>query len=99
MSYDRAVELALERKQDPTEYLNLKTRTPEPVNCEGCGHPISFHDPKYGCDYEKDVWVSGTNADGLVALPCGCGDHAAETDPLQLLLRRAYEEKNKNATT
>jgi hypothetical protein len=94
MSYDRAVELALERKQDPTEYLNWKTREQEPVECGECFHPISDHS-KNGCEHDRSIEVEGIQIDG----ECGCREHAAETDPLQILLRRAYEEANKNATT
>jgi len=95
MDYDNAVESALERKDSPTEYLNWKTRTPEPINCEGCGHPISWHEKRYGCDHESDKWVSGDNCEALMTVRCGCVEHEAETDKLQLALRRAYEELNK----
>jgi hypothetical protein len=54
---------------------DLRAQEPKPApepDCDECGHPISAHDPKYGCDVERgDGYVGGS--DVIQALgPCGC---------------------------
>jgi hypothetical protein len=37
--------------------------------CEECGHKLSLHENKYGCDYEADRYEPDF---GPVAWRCGC---------------------------
>jgi hypothetical protein len=67
----------------------------EPQVCEECGHAISLHEARYGCDYEADEWVWGVNCDGLVAVRCGCTAWTVEPeravkDEFQALLERTW---------
>jgi hypothetical protein len=41
--------------------------------CAECGHARHLHEEKYGCDHERDRWVTGHDGtEGLVAVRCGC---------------------------
>jgi hypothetical protein len=59
----------------------------EEEECEECGHAVSLHMDRYGCQYERgDIWVSGDNCDGLVAGgPCGCDVHQAKFKLLEAI--------------
>jgi hypothetical protein len=69
--YDHVIGDALVRGESPEEALDALTR--EPV-CEECGHAVSAHGAKYGCEIERgDAWVDGESMGGWVAQgPCGC---------------------------
>jgi len=44
----------------------------EVLDCDNCGHPLSLHDPKYGCEFERGDFLIG-DAEFLQAVgPCGC---------------------------
>ena len=42
---------------------------PDDEECELCGHSLSLHEDKYGCDYEADREDPNV---GWVAWRCGC---------------------------
>jgi hypothetical protein len=55
----------------------------EVPSCRNCGHE-TFHDPKYGCEYERgDTWVTGNQPSQPTVLmaqgPCGCRHYEPST--------------------
>jgi hypothetical protein len=73
-AYDNAIDLALERGEDPQQYVNRTTgvqnefqvllerywKALQIVECDDCGHDVNLHDAKEGCTFERgDAWVTG----------------------------------------
>jgi len=58
--------------------------------CEDCGHPLRYHG-KEGCEYERDVFLSGLNSDGLVACRCSCASFKHTYEPLEAKLEEWYQ--------
>jgi len=89
--YDRIVEGALERGENPVDVLAHKTMPqfePPEVECGECFHPISDHG-KNGCEHDRSITVEEVQIDG----ECGCTEHVI-ADRLQRYLQRAYEAVN-----
>jgi hypothetical protein len=90
MDYDKAIETALERGEDPQEYVNRKTGHDEfqallekywellqEPTCDECDHKVSLHRDPHGCQYERG---DALNGEVLVAQgPCSCKAHGIKS--------------------
>jgi hypothetical protein len=55
----------------------------ETEECEECGHAVSLHMDRYGCQYERgDIVVNECNVAGG---PCGCDVHHAKFKLLEAI--------------
>ena len=58
------------------QYVAILTARAETV-CDECGHKVSLHNDRYGCQFERgDEWVTGNQPEAPTVLmaqgPCGC---------------------------
>lgn len=72
--------------------VNRMLPEPEPEECDECGHDVSLHADRYGCQFERgDAWVTGNQPEQPTVLmaqgPCGC----KAVDEFQALLAHHWQ--------